>query len=282
MYCYFTNNPGGLKLARKKARPTDLKNQRWAGIVAAILALGMVVSLVGAYIGQAVGGGGAPLPDQQVEPEPEDYLNYYEGEVERLEEQIRDGEVSETLLLELAENYRYLTIVKQVFFDDQEALEEYEDKLVSVFLALVDLEPSNPAYRLELINLYVEQRENEALITGQAAEIQELLREDPDPMLHLSFIQLLSTAGKEELYVEEAVWLEDYLETRVASGEADNEERFYYAVLLGEYRGDPAAAEDILESILEQEDEQSVIYQNALSYLEYFRADNDEQDIMFE
>ena len=51
----------------KKERPRNLKNQRWAGIVAAILALGMVVSLVGAYIGQAVGGG-APLPDQQAEP----------------------------------------------------------------------------------------------------------------------------------------------------------------------------------------------------------------------
>ncbi len=269
-------------MARKKARPTDLKNQRWAGIVAAILALGMIVSLVGAYIGQAVGGGGAPLPEQQAEPEPEDYLKYYEGEVERLEEQIQDGEVSEALLLELAENYRYLTIVQQVFFDDREAVEEYEERMVSIFSDLVELEPSNPTYRLELINLYIEQGENEELIAAEANVVQELLRDKPDPMIHLSLVQLLSIAGKDEFMEEEAEWLDDYLGSRAASGMADNEELFYYAVLLGEYRGDPDAAENILEDILEEESEESAIYQNALSYLEYFRAENDEQEIIFE
>ncbi len=271
-------------LARKKERqrPTNLKNQRWAGIVAAILALGMLVSVVGAYIGQTVGGGGAPLSEQQAEPEPEDYLNYYEGEVERLEEQIQDGEVSEAMLLELAENYRYLTIVQQVFFDDREAVKEYEEKLVSIFSDLAELEPLNPTYRLELINLYIEQGEDEDLIAAEVNVAQELLRDDPDPMLHLSLVQLLSIAGKDELMEEEAEWLDDYLGSRAASGVADNEELFYYALLLGEYRGDPAAAENILEDILEEESEESAIYQNALSYLEYFRANNDEQEIIFE
>ncbi len=269
-------------LARKKTRPRDLKNQRWAGIVAAILALGMVVSLVGAYIGQAVGGGVTPLTEQQAEPEPEDYLDYYESEVERLEEQIQEGEVSEALLLELAENYRYLTIVQQVFFNDQEAIEDYEEKLVSVFSSLVELDPLNPTYRLELINLYIEQGGKEALIGAEIEAAQELLREDPDPGLHLSLVQLLRVSGKVELMEEEAEWLEEYLEAKVDSGMPDNEERFYYAVLLGEYRGETAAARDILEEILEQESEESSIYQNALAYLEYFNADSEEQDIIFE
>ncbi len=269
-------------MARKKEGPKNLKNQRWAGIVAAILALGMVVSLVGAYIGQAVGGGRAPLTDQQAEPEPEDYLNYYEGEVERLEEQIQDGEISEALLLELAENYRYLTIVQQVFFDDQEAVEEYEEKLVNVFSSLVDMEPSNPTYRLELINLYIEHDENDELIDAEIEAAQKLLRDNPDPMIHLSLVQLLATAGKMEVMDEEASWLQDYLDEKISSGMADNEERFYYAVLLGQHRGEPDSAKDILEEIVEQESEESAIYQNALTYLEYFRSLSDEQEIVFE
>lgn len=269
-------------MARKRERPKNLKNQRWAGIIAAILALGMVVSLVGAYIGQAVGGGRAPLADRQAEPEPEDYLDYYESEVERLEGQIEDGEVSEALLLELAENYRYLTIVQQVFFDDQEAVEEYEEKLVSVFSSLVEMEPSNPTYRLELINLYIEHDENDELIDAEIETAQRLLRDNPDPMIHLSLVQLLATAGKMEAMDEEASWLQDYLDEKVGLGAADNEELFYYAVLIGQYRGDPGTAKDILEEIVEQESEESAIYQNALTYLEYFRSESEEQDIIFE
>ncbi len=265
----------------KKERPKNLKNQRWAGIVAAILALGMVVSLVGAYIGQAVGGG-APLPDQQAEPEPEDYLNYYEGEVERLESYLEENEATEAVLLELAENYQYLTIVHQVFFDDQDAVEKYEQKMVSTFQSLVEQEPDNPTYRIELINLYLEQRAGEDLIEEQVEYTKDLLHENPEPMLHLSLIQLLSTAGEDGLVEEEAEWLQEYMAARVASGQADNEERFYYAILLGEYQGEINTAKDILEEVLEEESEDSTIYQNALTYLEYFRADNDEQEIIFE
>ena len=269
-------------MASKKEKPRNIKNQRWAGIIAAILALGMIVSLVGAYIGQAVGGGGTALPDQQAEPEPDDYLSYYESEVERLESYLEENEATEAVLLELAENYQYLSIVQQVYFDDQEAVEEYEERMISLFQSLVDLEPDNPAYRIELINLYLEQRAGDELIMEQLKLTRDLLHDNPEPMLHLSLIQLLSTAGEEELVEEETRWLQEYMAPRVASGQADNEERFYYAVLLGEYRGEITAAKDILEDILEEESENSTTYQNALTYLEYFRADNDEQEIIFE
>ena len=77
-------------MAAKKVTVKNLKKQRWAVIVAAVLALGMIVSLVGSFIIQAVGGGDPLLPEQQInqqaEPQPEDYLDYYRSEVERLDE----------------------------------------------------------------------------------------------------------------------------------------------------------------------------------------------------
>ncbi len=269
-------------MARKNARPKDLKKQRWAGIVAAVLALGMIVSLVGAYIGQAVGGGGTAFPEQQVEPEPEDYLAYYEGEIERLELYLEEHEAEESVLLELAENYRYLTIVNQVFFDDQQAVERYEEELISTYVSLVNLEPSNPQYRLELAYLYLEGQRDRQLIIEETSVLQDILREDPDPMYHLSLIQLLEMIDEDEIVAEEARWLQAYLEERISEGSADNEERLFYAVLLGEYLADRAAARDILEEILQQESEESRVYQNALSYLDYFSADNDDQDIIFD
>ncbi len=261
-------------MVRKKVKAKDLKKQRWAGIVAAILALGMIVSLVGAYIGQAVGGGGAVFPDQQVEPEPEDYLAYYESEVERLETYLEENGAGEAVLLELAENYRYLTIVHQVFFDDQEAVGQYQEKLISTYAALVNLEPANPQYRLELAYLYLEGQEDIQLINEEVSVLQDLLRENPNPMYHLSMIQLLGSIDEDEVMREEILWVEDYLEERIAGSMADNEERFFYAVLLGEYLEDAAAAREILEYILQQESEESRIYQNALTYLDYFSADN--------
>ncbi|MDZ4132763.1 MAG: hypothetical protein U1E11_06460, partial [Dethiobacteria bacterium] len=88
-------------MARNKVRAKDITKQRWACIVAAILALGMLISLVGVYIGQSVGGSRASLPEQQVEPQPEDYLAHYENEVERLETYLDEHEASEAILLEL-------------------------------------------------------------------------------------------------------------------------------------------------------------------------------------
>lgn len=269
-------------MAQKKVRAKDLKKQRWAGIVAAILALGMLVSLVGAYIGQAIGGGGTPFPEQQVEPEPEDYLTYYEGEVERLEAYVEEHGASEAVLLELAENYRYLTIVQQIFFDDQEAIEQYQDKLISTFADLVDLLPANPQYRLELAYLYQEGQKDKQLIIDEIFALQDLLRDNPDPMYHLSMIQLLDSIGEDDIKEEEIMLLQETLEDRIAGGLADNEERFYYAVLLGEYLDDTAEARGILEAILQQESEESMIYQNALAYLDYFSNDNRGQDIIID
>lgn len=266
-------------MARKKVRTKDLKKQRWAGIVAAVLALGMIVSLVGVYLGQAAMGGRSTLPEQHTEPQPEDYLVYYQGQVDRLEEYLEENEAGEPILLELAENYRYLSFIQQVFFDNQEVVEEYDLRMISIYKSLVDLEPANLQYRLELVNLYLEKEENRELIDEEILFLQEQLREAPDPVVHLSLVGLLSSAGEEELMQDEAAWLYTYLEDRVTGGVADNEERFYYAVLLGEYLDNPEAAKIILDNILEQEDEESNIYQEALSYRDYLRPVDDNEEI---
>lgn len=266
-------------MARNKVRAKDIKKQRWAGIVAAVLALGMLVSLVGVYIGQSVGGSRASLPEQQVEPQPEDYLAHYENEVERLEVYLDEHEASEAVLLELVENYRYLTYIQQIFFDDQESLVGYKERLVALYNTLIEMAPDKAQYRLDLLNLYIEQGADQGLISEQIAPLQEMLREEPDPMANLTLISLLSSIGEVEPAQEEALWLFTYLEDRVASGLADNEERFYFAVLLGEYLDDRAQALTILDEIITVEDEESAVYLQAFNYRNYIQSDTDDDEL---
>jgi hypothetical protein len=276
----YLNDPEGYLLARRKERAKDLKKQRWAGIIAAVLALGMIGSLVIGYIGQAVGGGGAQIPQEQAEPQPEDYLDHYRGEVEKLEDYIEEHGASEAVLLELAENYRYLVFIQQLFFEDQEALEEYQGSLTAVYSELVDLEPSNEEYRLELINLYMEQQLEEDQLTEEIASLQEILREDPSPLVHLSLISLLSSYNREELFEEESQWLYQYLNEKIEDDVAGGEEVFYFAVLLGEYLDSPSEAKTVLSDLLEVEDEESQVYQEAQNYLTYLQTDNDEEEML--
>jgi hypothetical protein len=266
-------------LARNKVRAKDIKKQRWAGIVAAILALGMLISLVGVYIGQAVGGSRASLPEQQAEPQPEDYLEHYENEVERLELYLDEHEASEAVLLELVENYRYLTYIQQIFFDDQDSLVGYNERLVALYDTLIEMAPDKAQYRLDLLNLYIEQGADQVLISEQIASLQGMLREEPDPMANLTLISLLSSTGEAETAEEEALWLFTYLEDRVASGLADNEERYYLAVLLGEYLDDRAQALTIIDEILAVEDEESAVYLEAVNYRNYIQSDTDDGEL---
>ncbi len=270
-------------MAKKTEKPRDLKKQRWAAIVAAVLAFGMLASVVGGYLGHALGENGSVMPRQQADPEPEDYLAFYEGEVERLEDHLEEHEPTPSILQELAENYRYLSMIKQIYFNDQEAVEEYQGRLLSIYETLADMEPDNPMFRLELINLYKERDKEEDLITGEIETLQALLRENPDPMVHLSFITLLDAAGRDELQQEEVGWLFGHLEGKVVEGTADNEERLYYTFLLGEYLDDQATAESMLEDILEDEPEDSWIYREAQNYRSYLQTEEDvEEDIYFD
>ena len=258
----------------RRERPKDLKKQRWAAIVAAILAFGMLASVVGGYLGLTYGGG-AGLGQEQADPQPEDYLAYYEGEVERLEEYLDQHDPSPPVLVELAENYRYLSFIQQMYFNDQEAVEEYQGRVLSIYETLTDLEPDNPRFRLELINIYQEQQKDESMISEEIAITQQLLRDNPDPVAHLSLIAFLDADGREDLKQEEVDWLYGHLGSRVAGGEADNEENLYYAFLLGEYMDEPAAAKPLLEEILTEESEDSWLYREAENYLSYLETEDD-------
>jgi hypothetical protein len=268
-------------LAKKKVRAKDLKNQRWAAIVAAILALGMLLSLVGVYIGQAVSGGNeAPVnPEQQAELQPEDYLAYYEEEVERLEVYLEEHEPTVPVLLELAENYRYLVFIQQVFFEDETAVETSRQKLTAIFTALIDMEPENLSHRLEMINLQLEMEEEETAADGITL-LLDLLHEEPNPVIHLSLINLMVSNDFNAGTEEEITWLYDYLTEKIETGEADNEDRFYLAVLYGEHLNDSGAATELLESILAEEEESSPVYQQVLSYQEYLQSGDENGDII--
>lgn len=263
-------------MARNKVRARDIKKQRWAGIIAAILALGMILGLFGPNVYYALFGNEANLPEQHGEPEPQDYLNYYESEVARIEAYLDENEATEEILLELAENYRYLVVVQQVFFNNEEAIAGYQDRLISIYSALVEIEPSEMQYRLELAYLYFENRDDNRQMLVETSAISDMLRVNPDPLYHLSLIQLLEMAGEDSLVAEELDWLEDFLGNRVDTGTADNNETFYYAVLQGEYRGNVLLAKNLLEEVIENETEGTRLYQNALSYLEYFQDNGEE------
>lgn len=262
-------------MAKKKARATDLKNQRWAAIVAAVLALGMLLSLVGVYIGQAVGGGneGVITPEQQAEPQPDDYLAYYEEEVQRLEAYLEEHDPTVPVLLELAENYRYLVFIQQVFFEDEDAVEASRQKLTSVFTDLIDMEPENLSHRLEMVNLQLEMEDEEAAADGISV-LLESLHEEPNPVIHLSLINLMVSTGFTDGTEEEISWLHSYLSERVDTGEADSEDRFYLAVVYGEYMNEIDTATELLEEILAEEEEDSPVYQDVLSYTEYLQSDD--------
>jgi flagellar basal body-associated protein FliL len=268
-------------LAKSKPRARDLKKQRWAGIIAGILALAMVVSLVGVYLSQAfMGNRQAELPAQPAEQQPEDYLAYYQQQIDNLELYLEENEPTEAVLLELADNYRYLVYIRQMFFDNQEELATAESNLTEVYRSLIELKPDNPQYRLELINFQLLNDQDE-LAAEQIAVLLGQLHQQPDPLYHLSLVGMLNSIKETKpelggLAAEEIQWLQVYFEEMQEDGTLSGQDRFYYAVLLGEYLDQQEAAEELLALILEQEDEESKVYKDALSYRDYLQPAVDE------
>jgi len=267
-------------LAAKKFNVKNLKKQRWAVIVAAVLALGMIASLVGSFIIQAVSGSDPLLPEQpinqQAELQPEDYLDYYSSEVERLDEYLAGNEPTETILLEQINNYRYLGFIQQVFFEDEEAYEKSQASISSLLSTLVGLAPDNAEYRYELIATYLDTGAGEEAINSEIEKLLELLYEKTNPRVHLALINLLASAGYDDMVIEEVMWLESELSVKYASSEADNEEKLYYALLIGEYLDKRDEALEILKDILQDEPEDSMTYQDAAGYLDYLETDSEE------
>ncbi len=264
-------------MAKNRVRIKDIKKQRWAGIIAAVLALAMIVSLVGVYLAQRGEKSEEAFPEQQAELQPEDYVEHYQGEIERLEQYLEEREPTEAVLLELSENYRSLVFIQEVFFDDEAKLQGYREHLISVYNQLIEMNPDNVLYRMELVHLLFD-KGDEDKVDQEIGSIRQMLHKDADARTHLALIGLLSSMEWEQLLEEEIAWLQSYLEDEIFAGRADNEDQFYYAVLKGEYLGQKSEAEAILQDIIDEESEDSSLYAEAVNYLEYLTGSSGAED----
>jgi hypothetical protein len=269
--------PEGLLVANNRVRAKDIKKQRWAGIIAAVLALAMIVSLVGAYLAQRGGSSDETAPEQQADLQPDDYVDHYQGEIERLEQYLEEHEPTEAVLLELSENYRSLVFIQEVFFDDEAKLQSYRENLISVYDQLIEMSPDKALYRMELAYLLFD-KGDEDKVDQEIETIGQMLHKDADARTHLALIELLSSMEREQLLEEEIAWLQSYLEDEIFAGRADNEDQFYYAVLKGEYLGQKSEAEAILQDIIDEESEDSSLYAEAVNYLDYLNGSSGAED----
>lgn len=255
---------------KTKVKRKDLRKQRWASIIAAVLALAMIFSGVAAYAVYLLDrrNDDTVNPDQQIDLEAAQ--EYYLGEVERLQKYIDDYGPTAPVLNELVQNYAFLIQIEKM--DNQaseEKLQGYRDNLKKFSRALVELEPDNPEHRLQLLYAYEEVGEDEAVVTGEITALRKLLHENPDPSSSLMLIGFLkSSSQQEEILNDEIAWLKKYLEQLDASGKLDSENRYCYAYLLGEYLEETEAAEEQLALILEKEPEGSPVHNAAKTYLE--------------
>lgn len=270
-------------MTRKRRTAKDIKNQRWATIVAAILALGMFASIAGIYLGQTPREDGPPpgmgSGEQSSEPGFEEYLAYYEGEAARLEEYLAENPPTEAVLMQLADNYRALAFFQgSPAYSNGEKLAETNQRLIEIQQELVLLDEDNPAYRLELIRAYLEVGGDDYahIADREIAALQEELHSQPDPLLGLALLEILKSAGRDDLYNEELIFVGEHLE-QLATGPAPaSEDLLYFAILQGEHRGDRDAALELASEVMEKEGEGSWLYQEAASYLAYLGAGAEE------
>ncbi len=258
---------------KKKKRPSSVRNRRWAVIVAAVLALGMALSTVGMYLGYITGRDQAPEENFDLEA----YLEQYRYNAEQLEADIEELGPNVAMLEKLAENYYYLIMFKQMLGAEEDDLADYQAKLVGVYQNLLELEPGELHYHLELLEAYRSIGEEEAVMLEQAVRLQELLRENPVPNVGLSLIGFLESIGQDELVEEEAIWLRATLEEQLAEepGDDHNYTRYLYAFLLAEYQNDIETAVEQLDLIIDSEPSESDLYGYAQDYRDRLTAEED-------
>lgn len=253
-------------MAKRKDR-----RKRWAAIIAAILSLAMALSAIAVFWGYLMDRSNAATPGGEVDPEV--YREYFLGEVERLQNYIDEYGPTVPVLNELVQAYSLLI---QLEDGEDAAAEErkksYQENLKKYSLELVELEPDEPEYRLQLLYVYEQLDEEEAVIFEEVAALRELLHEKPDPSSSLMLIRFLKSSQlQEEIMDEEIAWLREHFEDLDKSGKMSSENRYYYAYLLAEYLEEQQAAEEQLFLIMEEESEDSIYYSAAKEYLEELR-----------
>lgn len=244
------------------------RRQRWAAIIAAILAVAMALSAIAAYAGHLLnrGQGSAAPPEQQFDME--EYRSYCSGEVERLEQYLAEYGAAAGVLSELCKNYRLLIQIEKAGDEvDDEKVKGYEAALKEYSRDLVELEPDHPEHRLQLLYLYSDLGEDDRFIDEEIGALQELLREKTDPYAALGLIEFMKVSEQPpESIAGETAWLKEYFEELSDSANLTNSDRYAYAFLLGEYLEEVPAALDQLALVLESEAPEKELYQTAEKY----------------
>ncbi|NLA11574.1 MAG: hypothetical protein GX883_05555 [Firmicutes bacterium] len=265
----------GKKVRRKKKD----RRQRWAAIIAGILAVAMALSAIAAYASHLLnrGQGETAPPEQQLDLET--YREHSLNEIKRLEQYISEYGPAVGVLGELCRNFRLLIQIENAGEQvDEEKVAGYEAALKEYSLDLIELEPDNPEYRLQLLYLYRELGEDDGSIAAEIASLQELLHEKPAPQMTLGLIEFMEVAEQpQESIAEEITWLEQYFEELSAGVGLTATERYYYALLLGEHREEIPAALEQLEIILKSEPPEEELHNAAENYQKTLQQREEEQ-----
>ena len=257
-------------MAKKKPGKKKMdRRQRWAAIIALVLAVAMALSAIGAYAGHLLsrGDAGAVDPGQQIDPETmRDYcLKRIDGD----EKYIDEHGPKVGVLNELCECYSLLIQLERSAEEpDEAAVEGYEESLKQYRCALVELEPANPQHRLDLLYLYQEIGEDDDTIAGEIKALRKILHKDADPRLSLALIGFMKSSEQPGKIIDkEIAWLQDYFESLAAEDRLTGADRYHYALLLDGHLEKKAAALEQLGLILETESPEGELYKAA----EYYR-----------
>jgi len=254
---------------KNKATRRSIRKQRWAAVVAVLIAVGMPLSSVLIYFDFAAGGNQTPEQGWDLE----DYLEYVRGNITTLEQYLQEHEPTVAVLESLAENYNNLILFQQMLSGDEQEITKIRNKLVRVYQDLIELAPAELRYRVDLIRAYTGLEADDETILAEALLLSEMLRATPQAAAHMQLINLLAAEELEKQLQEEVAWLSAYLEERIEENQADNTERYYLAFLLAEHRAEIEAARIQLELILETEEEGSSLYNEAKRYRDALAAE---------
>lgn len=264
-------------MAQKKETKRNIKKNRVAAIVAAILALGMILSTAtfvgGPMLLEIFAKDRSNPPGSEWDLEA--YREQFIADIENLEDYVAEFGPSVAVLENLAENYANLIMIEQTFYDEPDTVKGYQQKLLGAYRDLIDLEPEEPFYRLRLLAAYLEAEEDEAVVREEVEILTGMLHDNPDPVYSMQFIYLLQELQYEAEAREETTWLKEYLNARLSGDDTDNTERLYYAYLLAEYDADKEGALEQLGIILDEEEAESDLYKQAELYRDQLLAEDE-------
>lgn len=268
-------------MANKKRKNKRMdRRQRWAAIIALVLAVAMALSAIGAYAGHLLSRGDAGTVDPGQQVDPEAMREYCLERIASDEKYIEEHGPKVGVLSELCECYRLLLQMERSAEEaDEAAVAEYESGLKRYSRDLVELEPDKPQYRLDLLKLYRETGEDDDTIAGEIKALRKVLRKKADPGTSLELIRFMKSSEQPEKIInDEIARLKDHFKGLTAEEKMTGIDRYYYAVLLGDHLEKRAAALEQLDLILETESPEGELYKAAEYYREVLQEEKEETE----